>query len=480
MSGGPVVHKPIARSSTLLNQLYPAEATMAGITFGGLATGMDTSSIIENLMQVERLPVTRLETKKAAQTQRADAFQVLDVALKKLRDSVSDMSLTSQVRTSTATLSTDEYFRATATSDASGSYQVEVIDLAQVGKQYFQAYASKTESILPTGSLTLTINDTDFEITVDSENNSLEGVAAAINELDAGVTAGVMFDGDNYRLTLTGDEVTNTFSLTDNLEGGGMALTLSEPPSRAHVTIDGLDVYSDTNTITDAIPNLTLNLTQAQEETRTAVTVTVGEDSAGVKDKILAFVDAYNEVMTFIADGYNEAVIAEDEDLPGGLVLRGDSAVNSVKRQLQSLLTASVATAGSYQSLADLGLSTNRDGTLSVATSALDSAINSDFDSVATLLVGDDSNAGVMKPFKSYLLDATSSYDGVYATAKARADSTIETIDSQIDRIEQRLEIREKAIRAQFTVLEALVSSMNETSSFLTQQSDMLKNLWSN
>ncbi|MEJ2199655.1 MAG: flagellar filament capping protein FliD [Desulfuromonadaceae bacterium] len=221
-------------------------------------------------------------------------------------------------------------------------------------------------------------------------------------------------------------------------------------------------------------------MTQAQEEPRTAVTVTVGEDSAGVKDKILAFVDAYNEVMTFIADGYNEAVIAEDEDLPGGLVLRGDSAVNSVKRQLQSLLTASVATAGSYQSLADLGLSTNRDGTLSVATSALDSAINSDFDSVATLLVGDDSNAGVMKPFKSYLLDATSSYDGVYATAKARADSTIETIDSQIDRIEQRLEIREKAIRAQFTVLEALVSSMNETSSFLTQQSDMLKNLWSN
>ncbi|MEJ2199654.1 MAG: flagellar cap protein FliD N-terminal domain-containing protein [Desulfuromonadaceae bacterium] len=202
---------------------------MAGITFGGLATGMDTSSIIEYLMLVERLPVTRLETKKAAQTQRADAFQVLDVALKKLRDSVSDMSLTSQVRTSTATLSTDEYFRATATSDASGSYQVEVIDLAQVGKQYFQAYASKTESILPTGSLTLTVNDTDYEITVDSENNSLEDVAAAINDLYVGVTATVMFDGDNYRLALTGDEVTTTFSLTDNLDGGGMAIPSPMP-----------------------------------------------------------------------------------------------------------------------------------------------------------------------------------------------------------------------------------------------------------
>jgi flagellar hook-associated protein 2 len=452
---------------------------MSSITFGGLATGMDTNTLIDSLMEIERQPVTRLETKKTTQNQRVDAFKVFDTSMKTLRDSISDMSLTSQVRLSKVTLSSDDYFSASSTNGASGSYEVEVIDLAQVGKQYFQGYTSKTDHSLPTGSLTLNVNGTDHELTVDTDNNSLEDVADSINALDAGVTASVMFDGDNYRLTLTGDEVSNTFALTDNLEGGGLELTLSEPPSRAHVKIDGLDVYSDTNTITDAVPHLTLNLTQAQAESSTPVSVTVGADTSGVKDKIQAFVDAYNEVMTFIADGYSNAAVTEDEDTPGGLVLRGDSALNSAKRQMQSLLSASVATGGDYQSLADLGISTNRNGTVSLNSTKVDAALAADFDSVVKMLVGDDNNAGVMKPFKSYMYTVTSSSGGAYANAKDRADRTIAGIDTQIDRIEQRLEQREIAIRAQFTALETLVSSMNSTSDYLTQQTESWKNLWS-
>lgn len=452
---------------------------MAGITFGGLATGMDTNKIIDGLMAAERLPVTRLEAKKTAQTQRLDAFKVFDSSLKKLRESISNMSFTSQVRASKTTLSNADYFSASSSAASPGTYQVEVVALAKVGKQFFQGYASKTDPSLPSGSLTLSVNGTDHEIPVAAGSNSLEAVAANINALDSGVSASVMFDGDNYRLALTGDTVANSFSLTDNLSGGGMALTLAEPPARAHVKIDGLDVYSDTNTIKDAVPNLTLNLTQAQGVPRTAVAVTVGLDSAGVKDKIQAFVDAYNEVMTFIADGYSEAALTKDDKIPGGLVLRGDAAVKGVKRQLQSLLTASVPTGGASQSLADLGLATNRDGTLGLNTATLDKALLEDFDSVSKVLVGDDRSAGVMKPFNSYLYTVSSVSSGVYATAKDRVDRSIAGIDKQIDRVEQRLEHREKSIRAQFTALETLVSGMNETSNFLTQQTDMLKNLWS-
>lgn len=452
---------------------------MAGITFGGLATGMDTNKIIEGLMKVERLPVERLEAKKTAQTQRLDAFKVFDAALKKLRDSVSDMSLTSQVRASKVSLSKSDFFSASSANGTPGTYQVEVVALAKVGKQFYQGYASKTEPLLPTGSLTLTVNGTDHDITVDAANNSLEGVAAAINGLDAGVKASVMFDGDNYRLTLTGDTVGNTFSLDDQLTGGGMALTLAEAPSRAQVKVDGLTVYSDTNTVTDAVPNLTLNLTQAQEPPRTPVTVTVGLDATGVKEKLQSFVDAYNEVMSFIADGYNDSALGKDKEIPGGLVLRGDPAVNGVKRRMQALLTASVPSAGAYQSLADLGIATNRDGTLTLNSTRLDKALQADFDSVSKVLVGDDRSQGVMKNFKSYLLTATSFSDGLFATAKTRNERTLSGIDTQIGRLEQRLESREKAIRAQFTALETLVSGMNETSNYLTQQSDMLKNLWS-
>lgn len=453
---------------------------MAGITFGGLATGMDTNQIVEGLMKIERQPVTRLETKKTAQTQRLDAFKVFDASLKKLRGSISDMSLTSQVKLSKVSLSNEDYFSATTANGASGTYQVEVVSLAKVGKQFFQGYASKTTPSLPAGSLTLTVNGTSQVINVGAENNSLEGVAASINALDAGVKASVMFDGDKYRLTLTGNDVAKTFSLTDNLAGGGMALTLAEPPSRAHVKIDGLDVYSDTNTVKDAVPNLTLDLDQAQKEPRVPVTVTVGVDAEGVKGKLQAFVDAYNEVTAFIAEGYSDAAFDEEEGIPGGLVLRGDSTVRGVKRQMQALLTASVATGGSFKSLSDIGISTARDGTLSLDNAKIDAALKADFDGVAKLLVGDDNTEGVMKPFNSYMYSVTSLGGGVYATAKERVDRTIAGIDSQVDRLEKRLEMREKSIRAQFTALETLVSGMNQTSGFLTQQSDMLKNLWSN
>ena len=225
--------------------------------------------------------------------------------------------------------------------------------------------------------------------------------------------------------------------------------------------------------------NLTLNLTQAQEPPRTPVTVTVGLDATGVKEKLQSFVDAYNEVMTFIADGYNDSALGKDKEIPGGLVLRGDPAVNGVKRRMQALLTASVLSAGAYQSLADLGIATNRDGTLTLNSTRLDKALQADFDSVSKVLVGDDRSQGVMKEFKSYLLTATSFSDGLFATAKTRNERTLSGIDTQISRLEQRLESREKAIRAQFTALETLVSGMNETSNYLTQQSDMLKNLWS-
>ncbi len=453
---------------------------MAGITFGGLATGMDTNQLIEGLMEVERLPVTRLESKKTAQTQRVDAFKVFDTSLKKLRDTVSDMSITSQVRLSDVTLSNEDYFSASSNAGETSTHQVEVIDLAQVGKQFFQGYDSKTDHDLPTGSLTLNVNGTDYDITVDSENNSLVDIAEDINDLATGVKASVMFDGDNYRLTLTGDDVSTTFSLTDNLSGGGMAMTLSQPATRAHVKIDGLDVYSDTNTIEDAVPNLTLNLTQAQEAPRTPVSVTVGVDEEGVKEKVQTLVDAYNEVMEFIADGYNESALDDEEGIPGGLVLRGDSSVNSVKRKMQSLLTTSVETYGSYSSLVSLGVSTNRNGTLSLDSSKLEEAIQTDFDSVVKVLVGDDNLKGVMKSFKTYMYDITSSADGVYANAKDRADRSITGLDDQIYRLEARLEQREISIRAQFTSLETLVSGMNQTSSYLTQQMDMLSNLWSN
>ena len=463
---------------------------MAEITFGGLATGLPTDDIVTQLMDVERMPIDRLETKKEAETSRLKAFAQLNTRLEALREAVGDMNITSEVQTSKISLSSEDAFTAESNGAATGSYDVAVVQLAQVQKSISAGWSSSTDALLGSGTFSVG-GET---ITIDDTNNSLQGLAAEINALSetTGVQASIINDGKDsnaYHLVLTGEDASTSFTPTATLEDGeGNAIDFSMEQTRsaqqAVAIVDGLEVVSDSNTVSGVIAGVTLHLAEPRVKTSEdpleyeTTKMEVEPDSAALKEKVEAFVSSYNDIMDWISSGYDEfgassttdEDTAESEDESLSSILRGDSTVNKVKRQLQNLLTTMVDTGGSVTSLGQLGIATQRDGSLELNETTFDRVLESDFDDVVSMLAGNDSSDGVMKEFNTALLDLTSTSDGMYASKRTSYTSSVDQMDSQILRLESLMEKKEETIRSQFSAMELLVSAMNSQSEYLTQQ----------
>lgn len=475
------------------------------ITFSGLATGLDTNSIVDDIMALERAPITRVETQKTSETDKLKAYKQFDEKLDALKSAVSDMSITSQIRSTKVSLSSEDSYSATSDSGALGSYNISVAQLSQVQKTITDGFSSNTDSVLGTGSITVNGE----VISVNEDNNSLVSIVQSINKLSetTGVTASLINDGtdtDPYHLVFTGKDANTAFTIETALEDASsdpitVVTTNAQEAQQAIAFIDGIKVVSDSNTITDAISGVTLNLNSVSE-TSYAGTAEVGvdpldwvdppvyttdrmdveADSGILKEKVTSFVTAYNDAMEWILSGYDEfggaaAVDADsDEEVMLGSLLRGDSTINKVKRQLQSVLTNVVSNSGQYQILSEIGITTNLNGTLNQDNSKLDTALEENYDDMIYLLSGDDDTPGVMKDFNSVLLDITSSTQGMYASKKNAYTSLVKKFDTQIDQMELRMIKKESTLRSQFTMMEQLVSLLNAQGDFLTQQMDAL------
>jgi flagellar hook-associated protein 2 len=482
---------------------------MGEISFGGLATGLPTEELITGLMAIERRPLERLEKQKTSESDRLRAFAEFKSKLDDLRSAVGSLNITSAVRTSSVRVSAEAAFSATSNGAAPGSFDVAVAQLAQVQKTVSGGFASETAT-LGTGTVTFGTET----ITLDESNNSLQGLAAAINERagKTGVQASIIHDGGSgtpYRLVLTGRDAQSSFTPVvelENAEGQAVNLGLNELRSaqQAIVYVDSIKVVSNSNTLSGVIPGLTLNLSEVSDKTSQGTPeegvdpadwadppqyktnlLTVEADTEALKGKIQTFVDKYNAVMDWISSGYVEfgapvsSVKKEGEEAVDSLALlvRGDSSINAAKRNLQSILGSAVNNSGTLSTLSQLGISTQRDGSLNLNTAKLDTQLTENFDDIAKLLAGDDTTEGVMKKFNTTLLQMTSNSSGMYAGKKDRHDSVVKRLNQQIFNTEALLQKKEGTMRARFTAMELLVSGMNSQSTFLTQQMDMLNNM---
>jgi flagellar hook-associated protein 2 len=486
------------------------------ITFSGLATGLDTDKIVKDIMALERAPLDRIEARKTSAKQRLDAYGQFKDKLDALKTAVGNMSLTSQLRSTKATISGEASFSATSTSGMTGSYNVSVAQLSQVQKTISNGFSSNTDSLLGTGPIT--VNGT--TITITSENNSLAGLAQAVNAQanTTGVRASIINSGTGskpYHLVFTGKDSSTVFKVESALVGFSEQIVIdNEHPAqkaqKAVAYIDGIAVVSDTNTISTAISGVTLTLNSVDtmtdagteetvDETVGGVTVTktidfwewadpptfaskkmdVTADTGALKEKVTTFVSAYNEAMEWILSGYIEfggtstvPEVAEgsDEEAILGSVLRGDATINSLKRQMQNVLTGAINNSGGFKILSEIGITSRLDGTLNQNNSKLDKALADNYDNTIYLLSGDDTTDGVMKNFNALLLKVTSTSNGMYALQKKNYEDSIGRFDYQIDQMELRLSKREQSFKAQFSAMETLVSSLNAQGDFLTQQ----------
>ena len=449
------------------------------ITFSGLATGLDTNSIVSELMSLERQPLMRMEADKTWLNNRLDAYRIFDTKLNNFLASVKDLGATNDFHPSTINVAESGLFTASGTTDAlpGSSYQIEVMALAQVQKNVTTGFSDRGINQFGNGTLSITVDGIPQNIAVSPGHGSLEGIMTAINNGGIGISATIINDGtaNPYRLVLTGADSATTFSVdVSNLSNGDLLTPANEPlmmtqaATRAHIKVDNIDIYSDNNTISQAIPGITLNLLKAEPGTRTAMNVKLDEQV--IKEQIQAFVNGYNDTVAFVT---SQSVINGSE----GGILAGDSGLNSVKRHLQDMLTTRVNNSGSFNYLSQLGLETQRDGTLKINDKVLDSALQENLDDVEAMLVGQTTAPGVATRFKEYLESLTSSVDGFFAGRKENTYSNLKRIDNRIAQTEVRLDHKENAMRARFAALEQLISGMNAQSSFLGQQMDMLNNM---
>lgn len=453
---------------------------MASITSAGLGSGLDIEGIISKLMRVEGQPLTALATKEAGYQAKISAFGALKGALSAVQTATKTLATGTTFTGKSASSSDSTVLTASATSTAAaGSYSISVTQLAKFHAVRSDTNFAATTDTFNTGTLSIAIGGgTAVDVTIDSSNNTLAGIRDAINDADAGVTASIINDGTTNRLVLasktSGSAGAITVAVTDDGSGGTHALTTlasaslvtTQTADNANLTINGIAITRSSNTITDAIDGLTLNLAKGTLASPGTATVTVAQNTGTVTAAVNAFVKAYNDAIKQI-----KSATAYDAANKKASTLTGDSTVRSIQSRLGSLVQAEVTgVAGGIARLSDIGITVQNDGTLAADSAKLAAAIADPDKDVAALFSQTTSgNEGIAVRFNT-LLDGIVGASGLIASRTDGITASIKDLGKRAEALQTRLLSIEKRYRAQFTALDSLIASMNQTSQYLTQQ----------
>ncbi len=433
---------------------------MASISSPGLGSGLDINGIVAKLMQVEAQPLTALQKKEASFQAKLSAFGSLKGALSSLQTAAQTLTNASTFTAKSASTADATVATATAsTSATAGTYDISITTLAK-------AHSIRTDTnfaagaTFGAGTLDIQIGSGSAQSVMIEAGMTLTQIAAAINDAKIGVSATVVDTG--------------TLVLTSGTSGPDGAITLSDPnnllgatstlqaATAAVFSVNGIAMTRSTNTPTDAIAGVTLNLLKEASNTR----VTVSNNTGAVASAVNAFVKAYNDAI-----GSIKTMTAYDAANKKASVLTGDSTARSIQSQLSNLVSTAVSgIAGGISRLSDIGITVQKDGALAVDSSKLSAAIADPGKDVAALFSQTATgNEGIAVRLGT-MLDGIVGTSGLIASRTDGINASIKDLQRRADALNLRLEQIEKRYRAQFSRLDTLIASMNQTSTYLTQQ----------
>lgn len=552
-------------------------------TTSGIGSVLDVNTIVSNLMSVERAPLTKVATQKTAYQSQISAYGTLKSALSTFQTSVSALSSLSKFNAQSVTSSNTNVLTATSTGSATvGNYDISVSQLAKSQKLSVGGF-SNVSDVVGTGTLTISFGTftpevaspftpssftpnaakSDLNITIDSSNNTLAGVRDAINAANGSVSATIVNDGTTNRIVITSKDTGEVNSLKisvadsdgNNVDtaglsklaydpqatvGNGKNLTSLQAAKNAILEIDGIDIVKSSNTISDAIEGVTLNLVGVTTDNPISLAVATNQDA--IKTSVTSFVDAFNKLDTTLRN-----LTKFDETGQANGALLGDSTARSIINQIRSVMNTAIANGSSLNTLNQIGVTFQRDGKLNLDNTKFSNAVSTNFNDIASLfaataratdpqisfvsstsktqegtyavtvtqlgstltnaqgtingaaatgstttlrgLLGDASEGltinvaggalgarGTVNFSLGYaaklnsLLENLLSDDGVLAARTDGINSSIERLDKQTERLNDRLTLIESRYRAQYSKLDVLLTSMSSTSTFLTQQ----------
>lgn len=462
------------------------EQNSMAISSAGVGSGLDVDSIVSQLMQLEQRPLLLLAQRESRLTAQLSTLGTIKGSLSSFLDAANALKNAGKTEAFRLTSSANDVVSGSASSSAAaGSYSVTVNQLAQSQRLVAAGQASPSAAIGDGSPTTLTFTFgsitggsfdaatgtytgaafeadaamTPFEVQIDGDNNTLEGIRDAINAAGKGVTAAIVNDGSGtpYRLTLTANTTGARSSLKIDVAGDpAIAALLAQDPAGtqnlreaqaaqdAQLEISGIAITRSSNNVADAIPGVTLRLSAVASN----VTVTVARDDAAITNALKGLVDAYNDVNKTI-----KTATAKDA------LMQGDTATTSLLTRLR----AAVGSAIGGRTLSELGVSFQRDGSLKYDAAKAQAALEA----------GREGVMAAAQAFGDTFATMTEALTGTGGALDARTsglNKALEGISRQGDVIERRLEQIEKRYRAQFSALDAMMASMQQTSNFLAQQ----------
>lgn len=409
------------------------------ISSAGVGSGLNVDSIVTSLMTAESQPLAQLQKKEASFQARLSAYGSLKGAISSFQTSLSTLKSTSTYNLKANVGDTSVATTSSSSNAITGNYSLNVENLAQSQKLKSGGFSSAND-VIGTGAITIQFGSYDQSnvftansdktsklISIGSGSQTVSGIRDAINAANVGVTASIVNDGTNYRLLLSSQDTglenslkitvadgdgnnTNAAGLSKlaydaaGTAGNGKNLSETQAAKDAEIQIDGLDVTSSSNTISEAIQGVTINLLKA---TTTPTTIKVEKDSSTIKTALEGFVKSYNDFHKTVSGltSYNATTKQAG-------ALNGEATVISIESRVRALLSSSVQGSGSFTTLSSAGISFQKDGTLSFDSTKAQTALDNNFEGVKQLFsaVGSSSDSLV-----SYAGSTKNTTPGSYA-----------------------------------------------------------------
>jgi len=437
----------------------------------GKTSGIDVSTIVSEMMQVERQPETQLQNQQSTITSQVSALTSISTQLTTLADSVNSLrDILGAFSQNTTGSSDSSIVSADADSTASaGTHSVIVSQLATISSSYSGYIPSSTslagsQLVIEYGSDPNNPSRTDT-ISIPSSDTTLQKAASYINSGDYGVTANVVTDSGGSRLALVSKASGSAGSLTVTSPVAGFTTTAGKD---AQLTVDSVPVDSSTNTVTGVIPGVTLSLGAAAPTT--PVLISVEPDTSQASQAIETFVTAYNAVVTSINGQYT----VDSSGNEG--VLAGDSMLRTLQSQLLDMISTSASGGGQYVNLQSMGIEMQNDGTLQINSTNLSKALSGNFSDVKDFFQA-TSPAGWGQLAGQQMQQLTDPTLGPVAADIAGLNQTSQGLIDEINDFEVQMTAVQSQLTTQYsnlnTLLEQYPMQMQQVASQLSSLPDL-------
>jgi flagellar hook-associated protein 2 len=429
-------------------------------------------------MDVEKGPLNLINKSISTDNAQISAYGTVTSQISTFQSSIAGLITSSTIKATTASSSSTSVLSVSNDGTAlSGDYKITDVVLASpqviTSKISSSAFTSVDSEIGSAGSISILDN------TITPTTYTVAGLVDAINSANiSGISATIINLGTSsvpdyqIRIVNTSDTTaTIDFSDDSNFEDDGLEFETTTAVTGS-LKINGTTVTRSSNTITDLIPGLTINLVGTGDST-----ITVAQDSSALSSKIAAFVTAFNTLDESLKD-----ISSYDTTTNTGAALYGDSTISSLRRDIRSIITSVLGVdSTSYNRLSQVGISFESDGTLSLDSTTLDTAISANFNKVANLFsgTGDSTDSSTLQGFAyqlDTLLTTATGIDGLITDKESSLESEVIRLQARAVQEQLRLDGLQEMYERQYTALDVTVASLNSMASYLTSQFDVMSN----